>query len=274
MTPAWVCFRHRPEDIAARRLRRPDRRRQAGVRDATRSRKGNFEVIVSGCAEGRRQLARDRRPGGEVVRHPDRHRRLLRADPRRQQHQPGRVDGRLRDPAPAGGGGGGPARGVLRRGRPDHPPGRSARAACSRSPRRWPPASEDPGARDPAAADEHDREDPLPPHARRAAAGEAGRRGAGLGRRRLLARLHLGPGALFPGAGVRRRLPDPRSRAAGRPSRTTWSMPTRCRTCAASCPRSRRCGPCSASSSTTRGWATSCSRTASRPASATRWPAR
>ena len=36
MTPAWVCFDHRPEDIARERLRRPHRRRRAAVPDATR----------------------------------------------------------------------------------------------------------------------------------------------------------------------------------------------------------------------------------------------
>src|ERR1043166_9279444 len=51
MTPAWVCFDHRPEDIA--------RNAYAGLivngerlfeRDALRS--GNFEVIVSGYRKG------------------------------------------------------------------------------------------------------------------------------------------------------------------------------------------------------------------------------
>ena len=95
MTPAWVCFSHRPEDIA--------RDAYAGLivdgkrlfeRDALID--GNFEVIVSRLPQGRGQLARDRRAGGEVVGHPHRHRRLLRADPRPQQHQPGRADGRPR----------------------------------------------------------------------------------------------------------------------------------------------------------------------------------
>ena len=60
MTPAWVCFDYEPEEIAknayaglivnGERLFPPDALRN-----------GNFEVIVAGRAEGRRQLARDGR---------------------------------------------------------------------------------------------------------------------------------------------------------------------------------------------------------------------
>ena len=82
MTPAWVCFSHRPEDIA--------RDAYAGLivdgkrlfeHDALVD--GNFEVIVCGLAQGRRQLARDGGAGREVARHPHRRRRVVRADPRR-----------------------------------------------------------------------------------------------------------------------------------------------------------------------------------------------
>jgi 3-isopropylmalate/(R)-2-methylmalate dehydratase large subunit len=50
MTPAWVCFSHKPEDIA-RCVRRADRRRQTTLR-ARRLINGNFEVIVSGYRKG------------------------------------------------------------------------------------------------------------------------------------------------------------------------------------------------------------------------------
>jgi 3-isopropylmalate/(R)-2-methylmalate dehydratase large subunit len=59
MTPAWVCFATTRADIALERLRRPDRRRQRlfPERDAL---DGNFEVIVSGRA--RASAARARPP--------------------------------------------------------------------------------------------------------------------------------------------------------------------------------------------------------------------
>ncbi len=98
MTPAWVCFSHRPEDIA--------RDAYAGLivdgkrlfeRDALIN--GNFEVIVSGLRKGVGSSRETAVAGGEVVGDPDRDRRLLRPDPRPQQHQPGRADGRPRPAA-------------------------------------------------------------------------------------------------------------------------------------------------------------------------------
>jgi hypothetical protein len=71
-----------------------------------------------------------------------------------------------------------------------------------------------PQARHPGAPDEHDREDPRPRHmrgeGRRAdeRLRQAGRRDRGGGRRRLLARVHHGAGALLSRAGVRAGLRD------------------------------------------------------------------
>ena len=98
MTPAWACFDYRPEDIA--------RNAYAGITVGKERlfpegslMAGNFEVIVSGLPQGRGLVARDRGAGREVVGDPHRHRGLVRAHPRPQQHQPGRAHGRPRDAA-------------------------------------------------------------------------------------------------------------------------------------------------------------------------------
>ena len=217
MTPAWVCFNHRPEDLA--------REAYAGlIVDGERlfERDALIEAVSrsSSRAIARESAARARprcRPRSGVA--SDRHRGVVRPDPRRQQHQPGRPDGRSRDAARAAGGEGVPLEEfyrdydpitqlVVQHGGLFPSPRRSRRRESSCPlPRR-------------AAPDDHGREDPGP--ARR---GRSGVRQAG----RLLvvrvdggyyARVHHGPGALLPAAGVRRRLPH-RDPSASRSSRTT-----------------------------------------------------
>jgi hypothetical protein len=68
MTPAWVCFRHLPEDIALDAYAGliVDGKRVFGERALL---DGNFEVIVSGSARAPVRRARPRRAGREVVGH-------------------------------------------------------------------------------------------------------------------------------------------------------------------------------------------------------------
>ncbi len=207
MTPAWACFDYRPEDIA--------RNAYAGItvgkerlfpQDALKN--GNFEVIVSGYRKGVGLIARDGRAGREVVGDPDRHRRLLRAHPRPQQHQPGRADGGSRDPeAPPGRRERPPLR--VREGLgPDHAHGDRARGALPVHEGLRGGQGDPAGTRHPEAAHEHRGEDPG--RARGRGEGprvrEAGRRGVRARGRRVLARVHHRPGPLLPRAGARSRL--------------------------------------------------------------------
>ena len=139
MTPAWVCFSHRPEDIA--------RDAYAGLivdgkrlfeRDALSERQLRGHRLR--LPQGGRQLARDRGPGREVVRHPHRHRRLLRADPRRATTSARACSWATTTCSGASR----PARAsrsaeFYEGSRPDHPARHPRKAACSRSPRRWRP---------------------------------------------------------------------------------------------------------------------------------------
>ena len=133
MTPAWVCFDYRPEDIALDAYAGPDRRRRAAVPDA-RADGRQLRGDRLGLAQGRRaRRARPRSQAEKWSRHPHRDRRVVRADPRAQQHQPGRADGRPRVLARLQAGEARPARRVHAGLRPGHAADDRARAASSRS---------------------------------------------------------------------------------------------------------------------------------------------
>ena len=97
MTPAWVCFNHRPEEIARNAYAGLIVDGKRRLPDATRCCDGDFEVIVSGHRKGVGSLARDR---GAVPRSGAASGIAIAAsfapDPRAQQHQPGHADGRPR----------------------------------------------------------------------------------------------------------------------------------------------------------------------------------
>ncbi len=119
MTPAWVCFRHRPEDLALDAYAGLVVDGQAPLPDA-RADGRQLRGDRLRPAQGHGLVARDGRAGREVVGHPHRDRGVVRADPRAQQHQLGRADGRPRDAAAPAAGRGRPARGVHEGLRPRH----------------------------------------------------------------------------------------------------------------------------------------------------------
>ncbi len=94
MTPAWVCFDYRPEDIArnayAGLIVDGERLFRARRAAATATSRSSSPAIARASAA----RARRRRSARSGQRHPHRHRRVVRAHPRPQQHQPGRADGR------------------------------------------------------------------------------------------------------------------------------------------------------------------------------------
>ena len=97
MTPAWVCFRPPARGHRARRLRRA-RSSTGSALFATRRADATATSRSSSRASARASAPRARRPSQaeKWSRDPHRGRRVVRADPRAQQHQPGRPDGRPR----------------------------------------------------------------------------------------------------------------------------------------------------------------------------------
>ena len=209
MTPAWVCFSHRPEDIA--------RDAYAGLivdgkrlfeRDALIN--GNFEVIVSGYRKGvgsSRETAVQAEKWSGI--------RIAVAASFAPIHARNNISQGVlmgdHEHAPAAAGGrGDPARRVLRGVGPDHPARHPPRRPVPvlEGARRRRGGAAAPGHR--PAADDHGREDPRPASPR----DERGPRYVKPGdavvvarRRRLHPRVHHRPGPLLPGAGVRGGLP-------------------------------------------------------------------